>query len=114
MASFLRCTVERFRNMRSIPAVLEIVIQLRTRMATGQSISSALHQLLSESTDPFRLSLRNWHKRIEAGQEGDKILASLPELSKTQGRRSLILILSRGLGGCPIDETLKEIEQEFF
>jgi hypothetical protein len=97
-----------------IPAPLRALMAIRLEMKMGKSVSSSIRSVVSLGENFFLKALRTWFARVEAGQNSDKVLNSIPELNKTAARRCLVLALERGLKGAPIDQSLSELEEDFF
>jgi tight adherence protein C len=109
--------VSPFKGQRSgsmTPALLKALQEIRLQIQLGRSVSSSVDYCAQNAKDPYLKALNMWRIRAEAGQEQTKIQGLLPILVKTPARRAFLSIILKGLKGAPIDEFLKELEQEFF
>ena len=106
-----------------MPAPLELLVATRLEMKRGKSVSASLHAVLTNKLSPevkqtshkmFYKNVSSWLARVEAGQNSSDFSVILPELQKSTQRIYLIKVLERGLKGSPIDQSLADLEEEFF
>ncbi len=94
--------------------LLEIVFQLRLKMMLGMSLQSGLETVLTDYKGEYPRYLKIWLKKIVAGQKFSEIALAYPALVSSSARRTLLMVLEKGLiHGAPIDPHLHELQEEF-
>ena len=93
--------------MEDISPTLNLSLIVRAALENGHSVRTGVRQFLSISKDPFIVVVRKWLLLIDQDQSLHSLLENLHPC-----RRSLLLLLDKGLKGLPILPHLIVLEEE--
>lgn len=93
--------------MEDISPTLYLLLIVRTALENGHSVRTGVRQFLSTSKDPFVEVVSKWLLFVDQDQSLHTLLENLHPC-----RRSLLLLLDKGLKGLPILPHLMTLEDE--
>ncbi len=93
--------------MEGLNPTLRLNLELRRSVESGENLRLGLQRFCREKGE-FPLFCRRWIERRDRGGNQMELLKEL----KSPYRRSVIMVLERGLSGEPIQSTLFEMERE--
>lgn len=93
--------------MEDISPTLHLSLIVRAALENGNSVRTGVRQFLSVSTDPFIEIVGKWILLVDQEQPLHPLLENLHPC-----RRSLLLLLDKGLKGLPILPHLIILEEE--
>ena len=93
--------------MENISPTLLFLFEVRQSLESGYSVRTGIIQFLRRRNTSLHPTITVWFAKLEHQQDVQMILKDLHPC-----RRSLFLILEKGLSGIPIQYALQELEKE--
>ena len=93
--------------MENINPTLILVLELRRGIEAGDTVKAVLTNYLKNQKCEFRQAILRWYTALQNRSE-----IRLDPLLQSPARKTLLLIIERGLKGEPILKTLEQLEFE--
>ncbi len=93
--------------MENISPTLNLILEVKSSLEAGLSVRSGVLKFLNSPQTSFHIDVTQWFHQIEHQQNNNNLLNKLPLY-----RRTLLIVLEKGLRGIPILHTLDQLEKE--
>lgn len=93
--------------MENISPTLLLLLDVRAALENGTSVRTGVLQFLKTPQESFTEIVSTWLLKLDQGQETQTLLAKLHPC-----RRTLLLLLEKGIKGVPILSQIVELEAE--
>ncbi|MEN0058056.1 MAG: hypothetical protein AAGB31_04425, partial [Bdellovibrio sp.] len=91
--------------MEGIAPPLALLLSVKKAMEKGQSVRQGVLHYIKKDSDPFAGTVTQWLALLQQGQDAQNFLKSVESVH----RRTLLLVLERGLRGESIHAVLNRL-----